>query len=1647
MPDLENRIEKLSPLQQAALAIRQMQSKLDTMESARQEPIAIIGMGCRLPGANSPDTYWQLLQNGIDAVTEVPSDRWNIDDFYDPDPEAPGKIYTRHGGFLPEIDKFDPEFFGMSPRETVDLDPQQRLLLEVAWEALENACQSPEKLIDTPVGVFVGVSQMEYGGRQLFRHPNGISAYTGTGGGLCFNAGRISYVLGLQGPAVALDTACSSSLVSIHLACQSLRNGESRMALAGGVNVNLSPEIMVALCRVQALSPDGRCKTFDAGANGYVRGEGCGLVVLKRLSDAVADKDNILALIRGSAVNHDGVSSGFSVPNRLAQEQVIRQALDSAGITPGDVDYVEAHGTGTSLGDPIEVEALRTVFAKDHSKDSPLVIASVKTNFGHLESAAGVTSLMKAVLALRHEAIPPHLHFKEPNPHIDWNGLPFRIPVALESWPRGRKQDGKRRIVGVSSFGMSGTNAHIILEEAPLATAEAPERVDRPLQLLTLSAKSEAALRAMAESYAAWLEANPDVPLADVCFSAYTGRTHFEHRLAIAADSSEEAGARLRAADYLSGKVGDGESRTVFLFTGQGSQYPGMGRGLYETEPLFRDAIDRCDGILREYDVPLLDLLYPEQPDAAPDISGDMRWLQPALFSLEYALAELWQSWGVKPDVVMGHSLGEYVAACVAGVFSLEDGLKLVANRGRLMQSCEEGRMLAVSISEEKALEIIAPFEGDVSVATINAPESVVVSGRPDAINAVLAELAGDDTVDTKLLPIPRASHSPLMEPILDEFQRIAASVTLSKPKIALCSNVTGDLVTEEVTDPAYWARHLREPVRFAKSIRTLHGQGFDTFLEIGPKPALLGMVAQCLPDDAEIIQIPSLREGQDDWRQLLGSLGQWHIHGGTVDWKAFDKGHARRKVQLPTYPFQRSRYWIEEAPDGKDKGEKALLPETSVFALLREGDTDQLAEQLRQTARLPDEALAQLPMLLDVLAKQYRRETLTDTLKDWLYEVAWQSRPRPVDLAGGPGHWLILADGGGMGRELADGLEAAGHTCTLAYAHPAANSGGAAGTAGGPALPDSAFHLDPANPEDFHRLFQDALPADAPPLSGIVYLWALDAPDSLELTAETLLAAERLICGGALHLIQAAARREEAAKIWLVTRDAVSPEREGAGNGGRTLSVAQAPLWGLGRVVSQEYPALWGGMIDDPAAADLLAEIGAGMGAAPGEKEDQVAYRDGRRYVARLARSRLPLLSGGAPPEVTFEPDGSYLITGGLGALGLAVARWMVAEGARHLALTGRRGPSDKAREVLTALEEAGATVRVISADVSDPTQAAGLFAEVDANMPPLKGLIHAAGVVDYGPLAEQTWERFGQAMAAKTIGSWHLHTLTQSRDLDFFVCFSSSSSLLGGLRLGSYAAANSFLDTLAHFRKNLGLPCSSINWGPWEDDGMFAAASRNATEERRSEYAFPAETGVRILGALIGADPIRVAVLPGNLPKYLWEFYPGEVPALFESFRAVPDEEDAGSAKSGKFVEELEKVAPEKRRDYLKARVRSELNRVLGFDPSHPMDANKGFSDIGMDSLMMVESRNRLQTDLGRAWPSTLLFNYSTLDNLVNYIAGDLLGAGSPPPRESSAQSEETREVSGDDLAEMDDLSEEDVEALIDEELASFQISREDL
>jgi len=1784
--------------------------------------IAIVGIGCRFPQAETPQAFWKFLQDGRDGITEVPKDRWDIDEFYDRNPATPGKMNTRWGSFLKKVDEFDPAFFGISPREAEYIDPQQRLMLEVAWEALENAGIAPERLDGSQTGVFIGFTNFDYH-TITYKDLSRLEAYSGIGSHPYIIAARLSYVLNLRGPSIAMDTACSSSLVALHYACQSLKTGESDVCIAGGVNIILSPEPTITFSHARMMAADGRCKTFDAAADGYVRGEGCGVVVLKRLCDALKDGDNIQAIIRGSAVNQDGLSNGLTAPNGPAQQAVIRQALANAGVKPSQISYVEAHGTGTSLGDPIEVSSLKTVLMQGREANQPCLIGSVKTNIGHLESAAGIAGLIKVVLSLQHGEIPPHLHLKKLNPYIKLKNTPIQIPTELQQWPA----QGQPRLAGISAFSYGGTNAHVILEEAPLQI-KSQNLPERSFHLLTLSAKTELALQALVSRYQHHLETNPKLALADICYTANTGREHFQHRLAVVADSTEQLIEQLASANHTSSnQLSKKPSKIAFLFAGQGSQYINMGRQLYEQEQIFRQTIDRCNEILRPYlQNSLLEILYPQQAtEQAASLLDQTAYTQPAIFALEYALYQVWKSWGITPDVVMGHSVGEYVAATVAGVFSLEDGLKLIAHRGRLMQQLPAGgEMVSVMGKEELVREAIAPFYETVAIAAINGPESIVISGVSTDIAAICDKLAAQK-VKTKRLQVSHAFHSPLMTPMLAEFSAIANSLTYNQPQIPLVSNVTGKLAEEDIATAQYWVNHVCQAVQFASGMQTLHQLGYEVFVEIGSKPILLGMARQCQPN-SEALWLPSLRPGFDEWQVLLSSLGQLYVAGVQVDWLEFDREYMREKVILPTYPFQRQRYWFETGkthpqkqylpkiknlhpllgqklrlagseeqrfesqlsisepgyltdhrvfnkpvlpataylemalaagsaifksdnliledvniyqalifPETQDKTVQIVLKplETNIYKfeifslnteqnqenqsftlhasgkVLKGKETDDIGFvnlsvlQQEYTEKVPIEilyreledqgmiygqsfqavknlwktqdkilGLIQLspelsqeaekykihPALLDsclhsvyglkldidrvnsidiylpikierlklycgsssqlwsqveisykdtnnkdisssnallfdnngvvvaeiegLIAKRVSRQSLFNVLQRQLlgeiqskfYQIEWEPQSHHFQTNSHKlSHWLIFADSTGLGTALATKLQQQGHECSLVYrgdTYQNEQTGQKTQT----------YQLNPAHPQDFEQVYQDILKTSQLPLQKVIHLWSLDAPVPQDLTISGLEQSQLWGCGSVLHLLQAIVKNLTASspQLWLITKGSqpVSSKTE-------NLAVAQSPLWGFGRGISLEYPQLWGGLIDlDPQTAENEAEILLQI-LIDNSQEDHLARRGGQTYVSRLVKQ---------PPTaslpMSLSSNATYLITGGLGALGLHTAQWMVDKGARYLVLISRSQPSNSAKSVISRLQQQGAKIVELQADVCNFAELASVFGQIDTSMPPLKGIVHAAGVAGYQPMRQMELSQLETVMRPKVIGGWILHQLTQDKELDFFVNFSSIAGVWGAAGQSHYAAANHFLDGLTYYRQAMGLPSFSVSWGPWAGGGMADEEGLKELSKRGVEPLSP-EQAIAALEHLwtSGSVQTTVADVDWSLFKQLYGI--GRQRLLLEKIEVEPQStKPLTASQNATILQEIEGVKESDRLSILIAYLQRQVGRIVRLKGSQLPSTEQNFFEMGMDSLMVVELRNQIQTDLRLDVPINTFMEGATIVTLSNQL-----------------------------------------------------------
>ncbi len=1489
------------------------------------EPVAVIGMACRVPGgAATPAALWNLLRDGTDAIEEVPADRWDADAFYSPDPDEPGKTCVRNGGFIRNVDLFDPQFFGITPKEACTMDPQQRLLLELTWEALENAGQSPDELRGSRTGVFIGMCGADYSQMMLASGYDKLSGYMASGSAHSIAAGRLSYFFGLQGPCLTVDTACSSSLATVQMAARSLANRECDIAIAGGVNLVLTPEWMIVFSKMKMLAPDGRCRTFDASASGYVRSDGCGIVILKRQADALRDQDRILASIRGGSVNQDGRSGGLTVPSGAAQQSLLREALSNAGIDPGQVGYLETHGTGTSLGDPIEVNSIGAVFGAAHDSQHPLFLGSLKANVGHMEGAAGIGSLIKTVLVLQHREIPPNIHFKNPNPRIPWATLPVQVPTTRTPWPA----ESGARIAGISAFGFSGTNVHLLVQEAPAGERQTSEP-ERPLHVLPLSAKSEAALQELATRFGQYLDTSQE-SLPDICYTAAAGRAHFAHRTAIVAGSAAEMRSKLGAfaagqesRGVYRGTVSSGvRNKVAFLFTGQGSHYPAMSRRLYETEPVFRRTLQQCDSLLQpKLGESVVCLITGGATESARLEHTGLA--QPALFSLGYALAQMWMSWGIRPAAVMGHSLGEYVAACVAGAFSLEDALKLVTVRGRLMQSiATPGQMIAVLAPAERVKHLVSASlpsgsRATVSVAAFNGPGNLVLSGSADAIS-VLANALQADGIRTQKLPVRTAFHSPLMDPILDAFQDAAGQAAFSATTIPFVSNVTGRAIgSGDIMDARYWRAHLRSPVRFEAGVRALAERGCTSFLEIGPGTTLLGMASKCL-SDGNNLWLPSLRQNRDDWEQVLESAAALYVRGFPVDWKGFDCGRSRSKVELPGYPFERKRYWLE--PNAKPA------------------------------------PLAQ-----------------TDEWKQWLYEVQWVPAAevavaREAAVPESSSKCLILADRAGVGQKLAELLNAAGGSAEV-------------------------LHLPPSMAELQETLRSGVLDG----CRAIVHLWSLDASDFGDLDLPGLDSAQRLTCETLLNVLQALAAQSSLSgtKLWAVTAGAQRVF------GQERIRPGQALAWGLGRTICLEYPHLWGGLIDladDPSAegkaASILAEI------AGSQTEDQVAVRDGVRYVPRMVRAAAPA----APlPGVHINSDATYLITGGMGKLGVKIAKWLVDQGARNLVLTGRRGLHNAAPTTVAAIEAlraAGCRVEAMPVDTGDATRMEHL-AGCLRQLPRLAGVIAAAGAFERAPLSSTKFSSWLPALRAKVAGTLLLHELAREFQPEFFVLFSSITSLLGTQNLAPYAAACQFQDSFAQWRRGTGHHALAVNWGLWDE------TSGDAESEKAFRLA-----GNRPMAPAGAFSALSYLLAAGETQKTVASIDWAILKPLYETRKRKPFldkmESSAGQAVAGtaaasetecavaairraELRSRFESARPEDRAAVVEERITGIVARVLGMqDGTLPPDRN--FAEMGMDSLMALELRNSLQTEAGLELPNTLSYHYPTIQALSGYVLSRL-------------------------------------------------------
>ncbi len=1608
------------------------QGAAEPLAGVSREPIAIVGVACRLPGGvGTPEQLWRMLEEGGEGIGPFPTDRgWNPDLFH-PDPEHPHTSYVRHGGFLADPSGFDPAFFGLSPREALATDPQQRVMLEVCWEALERSGIDPGTLGETRTGVYAGVIANDYAPRPQ-ETPDDVAGFLLAGNATSVVSGRVAYLLGTQGPAVSVDTACSSSLVAVHLAVQALRAGQCSLALAGGVTVLAQPTVFTEFSRQRGLAPDGRCKSFAAAADGTGWAEGAVVLVLERLSQARLHGRTVLAVIRGSAVNSDGASNGLTAPNGPAQQRLIAEALADAGLGPGDIDVVEAHGTGTRLGDPIEAQALQAAYGRDRQR--PLWLGSVKSNLGHTQAAAGAAGLLKMVLALQRETLPRTLHVDEPSPFVPWAQGSLRLLTQAQPWPATPVP----RRAAVSSFGISGTNAHVIVEEAPPpAPVTAPRRIP-----LLLSGRSEAAVRKQAT---AWRDALARHGWETVAAAA-SGRSAFAWRAAAWAEADLD---RLEV-------VQAGQGKLAFVFAGQGAQRAAMAAELAAAWPEFAAEYDAvCAELDKHLDRPIRSII-----DTGEEL-GQTGYTQPALFAVEVALARLVMAWGVRPDYLIGHSIGELAAAHVAGALTLADACRLVAARAGLMQALPEGgAMWAVEATEE---EVAALSPGQWSLAAVNGPTSVVVSGAEAQVAAVASHFAGQGRRTTRL-KVSHAFHSPLMEPMLAGFAQAQRGIAASEPAVPVVSNLTGAPVSEFSAE--HWCRHVREPVRFAQGVAWLAEAGVTRFLEIGP-----GVLTSLLPG----LAVPLLRAGRSEPRAVLTALATLHTHGVHVDWP---QAVLSRVVlpDLPTYPFQRKRFWLApaEAPllaapvpvPAADGGESLVL--TGRLSLLRqpwladhrigaatvvpaalfadialraaqETDTPALADLvLQEPLSVPAAGEVELRLVVDAPREEHRAFAVYARREAEPWSRHATGRLGAADPAQAarlkvwppPGATPLAVEG------LYDELAAAGYHygpafqgltrawrrgseifAEVAVAEPVS------GFALHPALLDAALHTlslgrsgdgdlelpfafegvtlyatgaqalrvrltrqgdnltlavaDPAGQPVATIRHLSLRPVAAPrsaPTTTFHLEWHPLPPSEASIEAAALSAG----AGGEGEVVDAISvaqvlgvlqdRLAQPGRLVLLTRQAAT-------------DAAQAAVWGLVRAVQSEHPGRVT-LVDldtgEPEASLLSAAIAS--------DEPQLAIRDGALLVPRLAR---------ATPAETGQPPvlkGTVLITGGTGALGRLVARHLVSHwGVPSLLLAGRKGQAAQgAAELAEELTALGAQARIVACDVGERQAVAQLLREVPGEHP-LVAVVHLAGVLDDGVIEAQTPARVEAVMRPKADGARHLHELTSNANLEAFVLFSSAAAILGSPGQAGYAAANASLDALAAQRRAQGLPAQSIAWGLWETEGGMAAEVTQAGYRRmRSVGLTPLspEQGLAMFdAALRQREPAMVAMNftpPAGLAAEA-------VPPLLRGL-VRPAPRRAGAAASGQSAPSLADLPPAQRETAIRELVVGEAARVLGYASAAELDVTRALTDLGFDSLTAVELRNRLATATGLRLPATLVFDHPAVEALVTYLLGEL-------------------------------------------------------
>jgi non-ribosomal peptide synthase protein (TIGR01720 family) len=1545
--------------------------------STNGSEIAIIGLAGRFSGAKNIDQFWNNLQNGIESISFF-SDEELLEAGIDEELLS-SQNYVKAHGVLEDAELFDASFFGFNPREAEITDPQHRIFLECAWEALENAGYK-SGIEKCPIGVFAGASLNSYL-LKVYSNLNAISVdeeQLVIGCDKDFLSTRTSYKLNLTGPSYTVQTACSTSLVGVHLACQSLLNGECDIALAGGVSVDAVRKAGYLYKEGGIMSPDGHSRVFDVNAQGYVDGEGVGIVVLKRLEDALSDCDTIHAVIKGSAINNDGsFKVSYTAPRIDTQAKAIRTAQLVAEVEPETITYIETHGTGTALGDPIEIAALTQAFRLGTQNIGFCAIGSVKTNIGHLNAAAGVAGLIKTVLALKHKQIPPSLHFTSPNPEIDFANSPFYVNTQLAKW----QSNGTPRRAGVSSFGLGGTNAHVVLEEAPLVETSSPSR---PWQLLMLSAKTSSALETATTNLANYFQEHPDLNLADAAYTLQVGRKAFDYRRTLVCRDIQDAVNALQNPRRVITNAQKTQQRPVaFMFSGLGTHYLNMALELYQTEPTFRACVNQCCELLKPLlGLDLRDVLYPqinsenskqkqdtlssrldlrkmlgrgeEPPDVetlqAASLLNQTVLTQPAIFVVEYALAQLWISWGVRPAAMIGYSVGEYVAATLAEVLSLEDALTLVARRAQMIEELPEGTMLAVPLSAE---EIQPLLNEKISLSAINGSSLCVIAGATDAVEEWERQLSEQNLVG-KRLQTSHAFHSVMMEAIAPAFGDLVKTFSLKPPKIPYISNVTGTWITaEQATDPSYWVKHLCQTVRFASGVQQLWQKDNPILLEVGSGQALISFASQCIENDdrAKSMMLPTLRhsyEQQSDVAFLMNTLGRLWVAGVEVDWSGFYANEQRNRIPLPTYPFERQRYWVTANPEAN------------------------LAIQAQQA-----------------LHKK-------SNIADWFYIPSWKRSPHLPSKSPQKLCCLVFVDTLGVGSQVAKQLELQGHNViTVAIGEQFTK------------LCDGAYAINPQTSSDYDTLLQEASTLDLNP-NAIAHFWSVTANNTLssheqvgqlQSSHQFFEETQNLGFWSLVYLAQALGRQNisDALKLTVVTSNVHDVTGEDS------LCPEKATLIGPSKVIPIEYPKINCSTIDivipscenlpAPKLLDfLVTEITSQT------TDDTVAYRGQHRWVQTFEPARL---DRDIASKSKVREGGVYLITGGLGGIGLVLAENLAQTAHTKLILVGRKGLPERSQwqqwlethdnqdsvsskiEKVLALEKLGANVQVHSADVANLEQMQAVVIQVCKQFGRIDGVIHAAGIAPGGIIQLKTKEMANSVLAAKVRGTLVLEKVLKNSNLDFFVLCSSQTSVLGSFGQLDYCAANAFLDTYAHYcacrSSQLAI---SISWGPWqvgmEVETVVADEIKQMLEEANLKFGIKPQEGIDAFHRALGSNFPHIVV---STQDFL---------ALIEQSKSSRVEEEL-SILQDKLVSANITVPnhprPNLENDYVAPRNEIEENLAkvwqerLGIDK---VGISDNFFELGGDSVLAIQVIAKAN-QLGFKLTAQQMFQHQTIAELA--------------------------------------------------------------